>query len=118
MSLKAFHYHKSISPSPSDLALSRSTRQSESDLSGAFSGYGSYCPEGIPVEQAIFAILAAFAASFGVLFRAITMITQGRRRKKRSQNDHEDGLTLVEVLQNRAADLYWWGTFIFINYYF
>ena len=65
--------------SSADATLSRQSRQA--DLYGAASsGYGSYCPEGIPVEQAIFAILAAFGVAFGVLYRAITM---GRRRRRR-----------------------------------
>lgn len=79
--------------------LSRLTRQAEDDLDGAFSGYGSYCPEGIPVEQAILGILAAFAASFGFLFTAVTMITGRRRRRKRG----------TVGLDDKAADLYFWG---------
>ena len=57
----------------------------QADLAVAASGYGtsSYCPEGIPVETALFAILSAFAVAFGILFTAITMITMGGRRKKR-----------------------------------
>ena len=40
------------------------------DLEGAASGYGHevYCPEGIPVETALFALLGAAALSFGILF--------------------------------------------------
>lgn len=90
-----------------ETALSREVRQT--DLGGAASGYGHhheiYCPEGVPVEQAIFAILAAFGASFGFLFRAVTLITA--KRKKRSA---EDPTTVWEDLQTRAADMYWWGT--------
>lgn len=47
--------------------------------------YPEYCPEGIPVEQALFAILATFAAAFGFLYTAVTM-RQGRRRKRRSEH--------------------------------
>ena len=68
--------------------LSRLTRQA--DLEPAASGYGSqhYCPEGIPVETAIFAVLGAAALSFGILFMAITMIT-GAKRKKRAASNNE-----------------------------
>ena len=87
-------------------SLSRVSRQT--DLDGAYSGYGGgheiYCPEGIPVEQALFGILAAFGVSFGFLFRAITLITA--RRKKRSAKDHTP---VWESLQTHAADIYWWG---------
>ncbi len=55
------------------------------DLFGGLSssGYGHKCKDGIPVEQALFAILAASLAAFGFLFRAITMNPPGRRRRKR-----------------------------------
>ena len=75
------------------------------DLSGAFSsGYGHmsttiYCPEGIPVEQALFAILAAFGAAFGYLYRALTIVTGGRKKR---------GAAPVPWYE-KAADFYWWG---------
>ena len=91
------------------VALSREVRQARDDLAGAFSGYGggSYCPEGIPVEQAIFGILAAFAASFGFLFRAITMITNPKRRKRSSEDGGVSGqqVSFAEVMQ----DTLWMG---------
>ena len=95
--------------------LSRSARAVyDDDSSGALSGYGyghhghnDYCPEGVPIEQALFAILAAFAASFGFLYRAITLITQGRRKKRSAEGASEE--TLSQTLTDRAADLYWWG---------
>ena len=67
--------------------MSRLKRQTE-DLDAAASGYGghSYCPEGIPIETALFAVLGAAALSFGILFMAITMITGGKR--KRREVDH------------------------------
>lgn len=67
--------------------ISRQERQF--DLAAAGSGYGggddtTYCPEGVPVETALLTILGAFAASFGLLFTTITMITMmDRRRRKR-----------------------------------
>ena len=75
--------------------MSRSKRQTE-DLDAAASGYGghSYCPEGIPIETALFAVLGAAALSFGILFMAITMITGGKR--KRREVDH--------MTQNAPAD--------------
>ena len=36
------------------------------------------------MHQALFALLAAFAAAFGFLFRTLTVITQGKRKRKRS----------------------------------
>ena len=44
--------------------------------------YGGYCPEGVPVEFALLSILAAFGVAFGILYRALTLITGGRRRKR------------------------------------
>ena len=94
-------------PLPDESAVAHS-RQTREDLAGAFSGYGhtGYCPEGIPVEQAIFGILAAFAASFGFLFRAITMITGGR--KKRSADGNIQPLTWEEI-SGYAGDMVWYG---------
>ena len=95
--------HGHSSAKDAETALSRETRQA--DLAGALSGYGhkvEYCPEGIPVEQALFAILASFAAAFGFLFRAITMATATRRRKKRAAGNLEP-VTWEEV----AQDLLW-----------
>ena len=93
--------------------VSRSER-SAFDQSGAFSsGYGpmiEYCPEGVPVEQAIFGILAAFGASFGFLYRAVTMTTGGRKRRSLRADtdldeDDEANLSFYEVLQSRAAQM-------------
>lgn len=91
--------------------LSRTKRD---DLSGALSGYGHhghYCPEGIPVEQAIFGLLAAFAGSFGFLFRTVTMITA--RRKKRSLNPDgtisTESENPVQEIFDQGADLLWSG---------
>ena len=67
-------------------------------------GYGhkvEKCPEGVPVDQALFAIAAAAAASFGILFRAVTQATMGR--KKRSQNTPVGTRTWL-------ADMAWLGT--------
>ena len=70
-----------------------SRQERQFDLAAAGSGYGgggghddtTYCPEGVPVETALLTILGAFAASFGLLFTTITMITMMRRRKRDSQ---------------------------------
>ena len=110
MDLAAMDYatHKQVD----ETLLSRGLRQA--DLEGAYSGYGGheiYCPEGIPIEQALFGILAAFGASFGYLFRVLTVQTGGRR--KRTAEDGalilDDDTTVWEDLQNKAADMYWWG---------
>ena len=76
------------------------------------SGYGhghkvEYCPEGIPLEQALFLALAAFAASFGILYRAVTMAL-GRKRRKRS-DDGDEGSAWYEVIQDRLGDILWSG---------
>ena len=70
------------------------------DLAGAASGYGGYCPEGIPVETAIFGLLAAFGVAFGVLYRAVTLKTGGRR-KKRDTNELD--------YKGRLQDFVWMG---------
>ena len=74
----------SVIPENDELIYSRSVRQL--DLNSAASGYGHevYCPEGIPVETALFATLAASGLAFGILFMAVTMITMPpMKRKKR-----------------------------------
>ena len=79
----------------------------QADLQGAFSSGGGYCPEGIPVETAIFAALAAFGVAFGVLYRALT-IAQGGRKKR----DISAGIkpqSVMDEIANNLADLYWWG---------
>ena len=73
------------------------------DLAGAASGYGGYCPEGIPVETAIFGLLAAFGVAFGVLYRAVTLKTGGRR-KKRNTNELD--------YKGRLQDFIWMGKII------
>ena len=74
------------------------------DLQAAASGYGSYCPEGIPVEQAIFGILAAFGVAFGVLYRAVTLKTNARR-KRRDIKPEDD----IVKTRNKLADFLWMG---------
>ena len=91
--------------------LSRQARQAE-DMSGAYSsGYGDYCPEGIPVEQAIFGVLAAFAASFGFLFRAITQITDPARKRRDLRAGGGQPESLLERIQAEGADMFWLGRF-------
>ena len=87
---------------------SRSERQL--DLEPAASGYGNdhYCPEGIPVETALFAILAAAGLSFGALFMAITKITARKRRKRDMDTvfDYvgfkDDKMDIYEILTSLA----------------
>ena len=74
------------------------------DLAGAASGYGSYCPEGIPIEQALCLLLAGFAVAFGILFQAVTKTT-GKKRKKRFSDDS----TVLGDIQEHTADMFWWG---------
>ena len=51
----------------------------------ASSGYGGYCPEGVPVEFALLSILGAFGVAFGFLYRALTLTT-GARKKRNSES--------------------------------
>ena len=70
------------------------------DLVAAASGHGGYCPEGIPVELAVLSLLAAFGAAFGILYRAVTLKTGGRRKKR-----HVDPMHYLGNLQ----DFIWIG---------
>jgi hypothetical protein len=90
--------------------LSRVERQS--DLVGAYSGSGHYCPEGIPVETAIFAILGAFGVAFGILFRAVTLITGRRRRRRDAIIPDQPPKTIWDELSYKVADVFWWGNYI------
>ena len=88
-----------------EIANSRVERQV--DLQGAFSGGGGYCPDGIPVETAVLAALAAFGVAFGILFRAVTIATGGRKKRELSGND--EPISFMDEIGAHLADLYWWG---------
>ena len=82
------------------------------DLSVAASGYGhsgygheTYCPEGVPVEAALLAILGAFGAAFGVLYTAITMITAAKRKKRSSDSEYPGVIEAEDML----SDTVWLG---------
>lgn len=66
------------------------------DLAAAASGYGSYCPEGIPVELALCLLLIAFAISFYILYTAVTKA--GRRRRRD-----------LDVHVEKVSDIVWMG---------
>jgi hypothetical protein len=100
----------------SSAVLSRVERQA--DLAGAYSGYGSYCPEGIPAETAIFAILGAFGVAFGILFRAVTLITGRRRRRRDASIPDDPPKTVWDELSYKVADVFWWGMFSCFTSYF
>ncbi len=70
------------------------------DLAAAASGYGSYCPEGIPVELALCLLLIGFAISFYILYTAVTQA--GRRRKRRD----------LDVRVEKVSDIVWMGRFM------
>ena len=65
------------------------------------------------MNQALFALLAAFAAAFGFLFRTLTVITQGKRKRKRSlagtsgPSFGED--SWWDELKNHLGDQYYHG---------
>ena len=80
------------------------------DLQVAASGHGGYssCPEGVPVEFALLSILAAFGVAFGILYRALTIITMGR--KKRAIARENDGGETDDVgIGLKIADMLWFG---------
>ena len=104
--------------------LSRIARQVDLD-SAADSGYGHsshgssgygkseyYCPEGIPVETALFALLAAAGLAFGILFMTITMITGGRKKRAASLYDYSknEAPVLYSVM---FSELIWQGMSLF-----
>ena len=76
-------------PSLGENNVSRWRRDGHDSYGSHGSGYGShsYCPEGIPIETALFAVTGAAALAFGILFMAITMITMMGRRRRRETND-------------------------------
>ena len=83
--------------------MSGSRQFRQSDLAGAASGsgYGGYCPEGIPVEFALLSILAAFGVAFGILYRTFTLETGGRKKRSEAE-DYSEALQV-------AADYFWHG---------
>jgi len=92
--------YKYAALSKKEVQSNRTERQL--DLSGAASGYGGYCPEGIPVETAIFGILGAFGVAFGVLYRAVTIKTGGRRKRRDTKDEAVSPLDII-------ADFFWMG---------
>ena len=87
------------------ISFSRTRFERQADLEGTASGYGDYyCPEGIPIETALFCLLGAFGLAFGALFRAITLITGGRK-KRSTVEDTESSLSILDLI----SDLIWSG---------
>ena len=94
-------------PNDETTSSTRIRIERQADLSGTASGYGDYyCPEGIPIETALFCLLGAFGLAFGALFRAITLKTGGRR-KKRSTGEFTSENNLSNIYL--AKDLLWSG---------
>lgn len=83
------------------------------DLESAASGYGHelYCPEGIPVETALFALLGAAALSFGILFMEITMITGAKRKKRDTRISYDNIHEPENDYFIRLTDVVWQGMF-------
>ena len=82
-------------------------RNSVSDLVGAANGHGGhggYCPGGVPVEFALLSIMAAFGASFGILYRTFTLETGGRRKRSHYQQN-----SIPNRIAQAAADFFWHG---------
>ena len=98
-----------------------------SSYGSGYSGYGShssygghssyeshgkseyYCPEGIPVETALFAVLAAAGLSFGVLFMAITMITGMKRRKRGTPSLESENGYALPIYSEMFSQVLWEG---------
>ena len=62
--------------------------------------------------EALFALLAAFAAAFGFLFRTLTQITQGRKRKRSLAGNHETSFgedNWWEEFKNHLGDQFYHG---------
>ena len=68
-----------------------------------------YCPEGIPVETALFALLAAAGLSFGVLFMAITMITGMKRRKRGTPSLESENGYALPIYSEMFSQVLWEG---------
>ena len=75
-------------------------RSHDNIMAASGSGHGG-CPEGVPVELALLSILASFGVAFGVLYRALTLTTGGR--KKRTSDYYF-------VFDTVLADVLWSGT--------
>ena len=59
------------------------------------------CKDGVPMDFAVFTILAGFGVSFGILYRSLTLTT-GARKSHGTQN------TKV----GKIADIIWSGKFL------
>ncbi len=84
----------------------------ERDLLGSAS-YGHkdeviYCPEGIPIKQALYALSAAATAALGFLYRAITMATGRRRRRRQAElsSGGSDSGSFMDTLSFRVSDVF------------
>ena len=73
------------------------------DLYGAASGGYGHCPEGVPVEFALLSLLAAFGVAFGILYRALTLTTGGRKKRNSSN---------FLIFHTALADLFWSGKLV------
>ncbi len=93
--------------SPELAAASSSHNRQARDLLGSAS-YGHkdeviYCPEGIPIKQALYALSAAATAALGFLYRAITIATG--RRKRRSLRRDTDDLPSVDLQEESGVPI-------------
>ncbi len=92
------------------------SRQERDLLASASYGHKDeviYCPEGIPIKQALYALSAAATAALGFLYRAITMATGGRRRRRRRQAQEDAGGSdsLMDAASFRVSDVFHAGNF-------
>jgi len=86
-------YYEAAEEQPGETRVGRAK-----DLVAAASGYGSYCPEGVPVELALCLLLIGFAIAFYILYTAVTMA--GRRRRRD-----------LDVHVDKVSDIVWMGRF-------
>ena len=68
--------------------------------------------QGVPIEIALLTILAAFGVAFGVLYRALTLITGRRRRRRKRSLGQNDGQAGQEGEEEEEADQGVGGLFI------
>lgn len=77
-----------------------------------YGGHGGYgCPEGVPVDFALLSILAAFGASFGILYTALTLLTK-KRKKRGTMESHFDDVVEEWLKDEELKSIDWMSQFM------